>query len=308
MFIKPHAVFPAVEALLRDKLASIEGKEGSGAMRIETDGTVNAEEIAAGSLAQRHYGQLAARALSVTPSDLPTPSDKCLADFSETFGVEFAEACANGLLMNCTEYLESVSESERPGPFDLEASWRSTPCVKLFPGTYAARATPAADAPIVINGFFPAMNAKFTDSSLAPRGIRWFVVSWDEGTMSWDAFRTQFIGATNPAKASVGSLRAIVYTDWEELGLAQQPSGADNSFHASASPVEAAYEMGIWLGKSVEDTMYFKRCTDAGVDAEVAKKWASGAAETEQDGKVLPVFDVCEHLNLSECVEIMKRS
>jgi hypothetical protein len=217
--------------------------------------------------------------------------------------VSFAAACTSGRLVNCAEFMSALPENARPAPFDLEAQWRSGPCVKLFPGTYAA----AVGDSIVINGFFPAMNAKFVDPALAPHGIRWFVVSWEEGTMSWEDFRAAFVGATNPAKAAPDSLRGHVFANWEKLGLAAIPYGADNGFHASASPVEAAYELGIWMGTPVEDTAYFKRCVAEGVDAAVAKSWASGEAEVFSEGSLVPVFDVVEHLNMSACLELMKQ-
>ena len=39
----------------------------------------------------------------------------------------------------------------------------------------------------------------------------------------------------------------LSYARWEELGLAAVPFGADNGVHASASPVEAAFERATWL-------------------------------------------------------------
>ena len=246
--------------------------------------------------------------MAVTPRDLPLPSSKTQAAFQEQFGVSFADACASKRLVNCTEFLKSLPEDARPSPFDLEAQWRSNPCVKLFPGTYCAAVGPGAEAPIVVNGFFPAMNHKFTDPNLAPSGVRWFVISWKEESMTWEDFRTVFIGATNPAKAVPESLRGHVYSKWEELGLDKAPFGADNSFHASASPVEAAYELGIWLGAKLEDTAYFKRCVAEGVAPELAKAWASGDAKTSSEsGSVLPVFDACEHLNMSGVLQLMQQ-
>ena len=227
------------------------------------------------------------------------------AAFEAQFGVTFTAACASGRLVNCAEFLSAMPEDSRPPPFDLETQWRSGACVKLFPGTYVA----SVGESIVVNGFFPAMNAKFVDPTLAPRGIRWFAVSWDEDNMSWEDFRAAFVGATNPAKAAPDSLRGHVFANWEQLGLAKVPYGADNGFHASASPVEAAYELGIWLGTQVEDTAFYKRCVAEGVDAAVAKSWASGSAEVArgENGGKIPVFDAVEHMNMSACLELMKQ-
>ena len=69
VFIKPHAVLPSVEQLLAERLSA------SG-FRVAASGTVSADEIAAGRLAERHYGALAQRAMTVTPAELPQPPPK----------------------------------------------------------------------------------------------------------------------------------------------------------------------------------------------------------------------------------------
>ena len=290
-----HAVRPAVEALLRERLDSRLWVWKPSCCEI-----ARRSQSSLWHARQESHGSHAAGPAS--------PSSKTQAAFQEQFGVSFADACASKRLVNCTEFLKSLPEDARPSPFDLEAQWRSNPCVKLFPGTYCAAVGPGAEAPIVVNGFFPAMNHKFTDPNLAPSGVRWFVISWKEESMTWEDFRTVFIGATNPAKAVPESLRGHVFSHWEELGLDKAPFGADNSFHASASPVEAAYELGIWLGAKLEDTAYFKRCVAEGVAPELAKAWASGDAKTSSEsGSVLPVFDACEHLNMSGVLQLMQQ-
>ena len=67
LFIKPHAVLPPVERLLAERL-------GAGGFRVAASGSVAAAEIAAGRLAERHYGALARRAMVVAPANLPALS------------------------------------------------------------------------------------------------------------------------------------------------------------------------------------------------------------------------------------------
>ena len=291
VFIKPHAVNPACTNLLEARMAAVP------TLNVDASGTVSAVEISARSLATKHYGTLAERAMTIPPSTLPRPADAALDKFRAAFGFSF-DAPPAGQLLNAAEFL-----STHPGldPFDFEKRWRANACVKLFPGTYAARVLcegESKDSPVVINGFFPAMRAKFADPKLAPHGIKYYIVSWAEGTMDWEAFRTTFIGATNPAKADPASVRGTMYTDWKALGLSMQPYGADNGVHASASPVEAVYEMMLWTSSiELEDTQFYAAATAAGVGLATIKEWVSGQG---------PFFDLAEHQNLTACIEMMK--
>jgi hypothetical protein len=91
------------------------------------------------------------------------------------------------------------------------------------------------------------------------------VVQFDEKAVPWSMFRTNIIGATDPSAAEKGSLRRTILEDWKALGLAFEPSTADNSVHASAGPVEGMRERIIWLGSAVEEDAFGRQMLDAGV-------------------------------------------
>ncbi len=90
-------------------------------------------------------------------------------------------------------------------------------------------------------------------------------MQFDEKAVPWSMFRTSIIGATDPSAAEKGSLRRTILEDWKALGLAFEPSTADNSVHASAGPVEGMRERIIWLGSAVEEDAFGKQMLDAGV-------------------------------------------
>lgn len=236
LFIKPHAVNPTVAEYVEQRLLS----DG---YIIEAFGFVPCDVIARDNLAVKHYGTLAQRALSIPPTKLPRPDDNVLQKFVKEYGISFDDACTSGRLCNVTDYLEneknqssSSSSSSTFDPFEFEKEWRSSTCLKLFPGTYCSIMT---NKLIVVNGFFPAMQAKYEKIEYAPNGIQFFLISFDSKKIHWKDFREQFIGATNPKKAVEGSLRHYLYHNYESMDLATQPAGSDNGIHASASPVEA---------------------------------------------------------------------
>ena len=81
--------------------------------------------------------------------------------------------------------------------------------------------------------------------------IYYYVVEWDAKAVSWEEFRGSVLGPTDPADAPADSLRGLIMSKWQELGLASQPDVGDNGVHASASPFEALAERMNWLGVPV---------------------------------------------------------
>ena len=80
LFIKPHAVTDEAEVLLRARC----DRDG---VEIIDCGALSAGEMDQRGVVDRHYGQLARRAMTISPGQLPVLSDKVRAAFSETFGL-----------------------------------------------------------------------------------------------------------------------------------------------------------------------------------------------------------------------------
>ena len=291
LFIKPHAVNDKVIAYLTNQLHQNN-------YNIIKSGNLSASTMAKGSLVSKHYGTLAQRAMSIVPADLPLPASTSLAKFQTEFGMSYQDAVQQQRVLNVSQYI--AKHKINMEPFEFEKEWRSNSCVKLFPGTYCAA---MSNGSIVVNGFFPAMRAKFTSEKMAPRGIHWFVVDWDESETSWHTFRTEFIGATDPTKAGPHSVRGHMRKNWKEFDLSHAPSGSDNGVHASASPVEAAYEIGhVWLANiigTLEDTDVWVHAKRRGLSDSSIRSWLTNVQPHETS------FDSCEHQNLTTCLNLM---
>ena len=102
----------------------------------------------------------------------------------------------------------------------------------------------------VFNGFFMSMRAKFVTPGTS---IYYYVVEWDATATPWADFRGQVLGPTDPKDAPATSLRGLIYSQWEALGLAEVPNVGDNGVHASASPFEAMAERMNWIGTPLAD-------------------------------------------------------
>ena len=117
--------------------------------------------------------------------------------------------------------------------------------------------------------------------------------------MSWADFRKKVIGATNPSFAHPESLRSIMNTEWEELGLAGPLDTMRNGIHASASAFEALVERSIWLGVSLEsDKQFGVDLFSSTVPASVLKEWTNNPLVR---GKY--IFDRMENQGSEQCLE-----
>jgi hypothetical protein len=96
----------------------------------------------------------------------------------------------------------------------------------------------------VINGFYTCMRDSYFSSGI---DIDYMLVEWDGCSLSWFDLLKNVIGDRDPSKACSKSIRGILYKEWKNMGLAQQPNILNNCVHASASAFEALVERLIWI-------------------------------------------------------------
>jgi hypothetical protein len=137
--------------------------------------------------------------------------------------------------------------------------------------------------------------------------IQWYTVQWPSDTLSWEDFRAEVLGATDPSTAPVGSIRRTILDEYKKLGLKSKPNTGDNGVHASASPFEALAERANWLGAKIEEDMFGKGLLAKGVPPETIEKWSGDAQVTVEgetkDGKTTSIFDTLEDLDADEILE-----
>ena len=283
VFVKPHAVNDKVVGLAKDYL------EGKGC-RISREGVLTADVIRERGIIDDHYAALAANAVKLKPSELQV-SDKNKDAFKEAFGKEWAAAASDGAtVLNLSDFRAKFPAMS---VLEIEKRWRAGKTVKLAPGTYVSLLD--EEGVMVVNGFYGSMREKFVAPGVE---VAWMVAEFDEKDIPWSKFRTDIIGATDPTAAAEGSLRRKIMEEWQALGLAFQPSTADNSVHASAGPVEGMRERSIWLSTAVEDDSFGKQMLAAGVSPELISKLCANAVIQVGD-KTGPAFDVFEEYDSS---------
>jgi hypothetical protein len=293
-FLKPHAVTAQSEWLVRGYCAA----KGIEVMRCVA---LAAEQIDAQGLVDQHYGVLATHAMHTLPAALPVSAAKAAA-FAAAFDVEWGAAVAAGDAMNCAQ--AGAADLGGCDARECERLWRAGTVLKLAPGLYISGFASPVDAArtiFVVNGFYASMRAQFTKpgEKLLVLELRWAEPGGaGGGGPSWAAFRQECVGATDPASAAPGSLRGLALAQWEALGLAAPPKGAENFLHASAGPAEAAAERRIWLGTAEADDPLLGRCAEGSALLGVLRRWCANEVD-EIGGKTGPAFDALEEVDTS---------
>lgn len=290
VFIKPHACNSKVQDLVK------KGLEEKG-FTIESEGDITAAEIDEKKLIDQHYYAIASKATMLKPHELNVPSEK----FEATFGLSWEDALKSGNVYNAMDACEELGIDGT----QMEKEWRkcksTKKLVKFGGGFYCGLVAIEGKTPLyVFNGFFMSMRAKYVSEGAA---IHYYVISWDSKKLSWEDFRGEALGPTDPSTAPADSLRGMIYTQWESLGLAAQPDTGDNGVHASASPFEALAERVNWLGADIKKDAFGKALLDAGVSLETINAWS---VDPQVVYGPVPIkkslFDSLEDIDSDECL------
>jgi len=291
LFIKPHAVNDKTKELV--KAALIDKK-----FTISSEGTISAEDIDSKQLIDNHYYAIASKATILKPNQLNIPEDK----FEAKFGLSWADALAGGRVFNA---LDACADLEIDA-VEMDRQWgihkKADKLIKFGGGFYCGHLTLEGNEPCyVFNGFFMEMRNKYVAPGLS---IYYYVVEWDSSVMSWEEFRCQGLGPTDPTEAPADSVRGMIFAKWEELGLKACPDVGDNGMHGSASPFEAFAELVNWTGADPTTEAFGAAMLEAGVSAATIKAWSVDPQVNlpNKDGKKGSLFDSVEDTNADVCL------
>lgn len=230
---------------------------------------------------------------------MSVPVDK----FKASFGVEWGDVLKDGKALNALAALEKFGVDAD----GLEQMLRETSkdnVVKFGGGFYCGKLEKGGIGPYyVFNAFFMKMRSSFVKEGCS---IYYYVVEWDPDDLPWADFRGKVLGPTNPADAPKDSLRGGALADWQNLGLAAQPSTGQNCCHASASPFEGLAERMNWLGFKVEEDTWGKELLSAGVRKETIDAWTLDPVVKYGD-KANPtlksIWDTLEDMDAKTCID-----
>lgn len=289
IFIKPHAagcdkVKEVVTSILKDSCKS---------MKVSEPMDISAEKIAKDQLIDKHYYAIASKATILKPNQLNVPADK----FKAQFGVEWAQVLKDGLAYNA---LDAAKKLGNLNAQQMEAEWRKTKGtkdqIKFGGGFYCAKIKDI----FVFNGFFMSMRASY----VAPGAkIVAFEANWDSKELSWEKFRSEILGPTDPAKAPALSIRGTIYSTWEKLGLPSQPNTGDNGVHGSASPFEGLSELMNWMSKPIDQCAFGQLMKKSGIaDSTINSYTQDPQVVIDLEGNKGSCYDALEDMDAFDCV------
>lgn len=119
-FVKPHAVNDAVVSRITATLADHR-------VSVVAQGRISAQTIGEKGIIDKHYGQLAERAMSLAPAELPAIAEAKKAAFEEMAGFSWEAGLASGIVCNLSGALSqlgdiSMLEVSTPLPAQAEST------------------------------------------------------------------------------------------------------------------------------------------------------------------------------------------
>ncbi len=218
-FIKPELMRSPRLALVAGIVTRALAAHG---LAVESAAALSGRYLEEHGIVAGHYGVIDA----VCRDPAAALSQQARDRFRELYGHE-----PDGRVVGAIAYLERHPELDAE---TLAGRWLARGADKLAGGTYC-QSLPDEGCWLV-NGFYPRMLRHFT----AP-GSR-LVALVLRGDTPWAVARQRFCGATDPAKALAGSLRAELLIRQRELEL-PEVSANFNGVHLSAGPLEALVEL-----------------------------------------------------------------
>ena len=289
VFVKPHAHTEATVALVKKKFDEV-------GITILKEEVITAEKIDSDKLIDQHYYAIASKATIMKPADLPVPKEK----FKAQFDLEWDAALADGKVFNAMDGMAKLGLDLETFTGHWDQAKKDGKIVKFGGGFYCAYLSTAPTPIYVFNGFFMSMREKFTAKGTS---IYAFSVEFDPKVCSWEKFRGEVLGPTDPATAPPGSLRGIINATWQDLGQKTAPNVGDNGVHASASPFEGLAERANWLGADLAADPFGASLVEAGVPLETIKAWSvDPRVKLDAAGAEGSIFDALEDQDAPQCL------
>jgi nucleoside diphosphate kinase len=291
-FIKPEITQPLPAIKLEAIVELILEQLQQYGLTIHEVKLLSADYLKDHGLIKQHYGVID----TVATVGAEALSEVARERFKELFGVEAGEVKTLGGFQMLEQYPIFNAHS-------LDCLWQNQENLKLAGGAYAEKVRIDQETIYLLNAFQPRQLEHFTEKG------RCIVVMNISGNLSWKESRRNFIGATKPQAAEVGSLRKLLLERKDEFGL-PEVSQSYNGVHLSAGPVESLVESLRFEsdhdGGSLLDPSalpFGRQCVEAFgcvPDALLHN------ALIQVDGHFKSIFDLTEELDAAEAIGVLK--
>ena len=202
VLLKPHACTGQALSFLREYLM----ERG---LKITVEGIFSGKDLHGAGIVDKQYGDIARRAMLLKPQEL-TLSSSSFIRFQKKFGMSWSDAVEDNVIFNAVDLCDLLQIDAAT----LGEAWMQCvsdgKVVKLGRGFYCGLIDTIPNQPAIfcVNGFFLAMRAEYL---AVHASVHYFLVEWDDVTVSWSDFRKKVIGATSRCASS---RKATCSTKW----------------------------------------------------------------------------------------------
>jgi len=294
-FLKPEATVANLEYILTVSL-DVLTKAGVnfGAIRV-----VGGPYLDKNNIMVEHYGVIS----KISKEGCSAISDAAKEKLEATFGEDLK---AVGLPIGGHQFLKNNPDISALSLLTINDNVGTT---RLAGGTYLCKFKMLGQTQLVLNPFHAFQLVPFVKKGNALVVFECFLGT-DKG--SFEFLRTNLCGATNPAKAAEGSIRAELLKNFGKTGMLEV-NLSSNGCHMSAGPLEGLVELKRFLsdldnGKIVEYSQlaFGAQLAKDGL-ADQVDSLASNPTLT-LDGKNESAFDMTEEKNCDESAQILKKA
>jgi len=288
-FLKPEATTANTEFILKLSLGVL-AKAGVkfGAVRVLGGPYLDKHNIMV-----EHYGVIS----QISKFGYPIISDAA----KERLEKDFAEDVKNvGLPIGGHEFL---AKNPDISPLALTTINDNVGTTRLAGGTYLCKFKLLGQTQLVLNPFHAYQLVPFVKKGNA------LILFECQSDLSWADLRGKLCGATNPAKADAGSIRAELLANKEATGMIDV-NMSSNGVHMSAGPLEGLVELQRFMsdeGHKVDLSAlsFGAYLLSIGFSKEQLANLATNPNAT-RDGKTESVFDMTEEQSHDEAGAILK--
>jgi len=288
-FLKPEATTANVEFILKLSLNVLE-KSGVkfGAVRV-----VGGPYLDQHNIMVEHYGVIS----QISKSGYSVISDGAKSNLESKFA---AEVKTFGNPLGGHQWLEKHPDFT---PLALTTINDNVGTTRLAGGTYLCKFKLLGEVQLVLNPFHAYQLVPFVKKGNA------LILFECQSELSWADLRGKLCGATNPANADEGSIRAELLKNKNATGMIDV-NVSSNGVHMSAGPLEGLVELQRFMSegtkvdlKSLSFGAYLSK--QGFTDAQIEQLAKNPNASTSE-GKAESVFDLTEEKSHDEAAQILK--
>jgi len=249
-----------------------------------------------------------------SPADIQLDRSELLT-FNISFGLQWNVAVDSNRVLNVTTACQFFSVSLE-GLFELWSG--ANKVVKMRHGLYCARVKAADESNggndnngetkmkdyFIINGFYGQLRNSFVSTG---GSCRYLVVQWNEDELSYKDFAENVVGHRDPELASPFSIRGMIHSQWQALGILKEPDELSDCLYVSKSAFAALVDRHVWSeGFMLTSDPFYHTIVSMGISPRFIQKLI-GAANNRKPGfagfDLGELFGDDDHKNTKNTIE-----